>query len=103
MIPNPEWLFRMDKTKNSKYNGKPERGALSGFDGTGGIDTKKRLRLFKKTKPEGDWRRWKQIKIRYGIINRTWTYNSGGSGGDEATEFTQKFIASFGMFDIWRC
>ena len=53
--------------------------------------------MFKKNKPEGDWQLWKQIKICYGIINRTWTYNPGGNGGDEATKLTQKFITPFQM------
>ena len=29
--------------------------------------------------------------------NSLWTYNPGGNGGDEATEFTRKFIAPFGI------
>ena len=33
-------------------------------------------------------RRWKQTKIRYDLINRTWVYNSGDNGGDEGIEFT---------------
>ena len=70
---------------------------MSSFDGIEGTNTEKRLQLVKKNKLEGDWRQWKQIKIHYGIINRTWTYNPGGNGGDAATEFTQKFIATSGM------
>ena len=61
------------------------------------LEALKRLQLFKKNKPEGDCRGWKQVRIRYGIINRTWTYNPGGNGSDEATVFAQKFIAPFGM------
>ena len=61
------------------------------------LEALKRLQLFKKNKPEGDCQGWKQVRIRYGIINRTWTYNPGGNGSDEATVFTQKFIAPFGM------
>ena len=97
MIPNLQWFFRMEKTKSSKYKGKTKRGAVSGFDGIGGTNTEDWLQLLKKNKPEGDWRQWKQIKICYGIINWTWTYNFGGNGGDEATEFIQKLIAPFGL------
>ena len=99
MIPKLEWLFRMEKTINSKYKGKPKQGAVSGFDGIGDTNTEKWLQLFKKNKPKGYWQWWKLIKICYGLINRTWTFNSSGNGGDQATEFTQKFIAPFGM--VW--
>ena len=97
MTPNLEWLFRMEKTKNSKYKGKPKWGAVLGFDDIGGTNTEKWLQLFKKNKPEGDQQWWKQIKICCGIINLTWAYNSGGNSGDEETEFSKKFIAPFGM------
>ena len=43
MIPNLERLFRMEKTKHSKYKGKPKRGAVSSFDGIGVTNTGKRL------------------------------------------------------------
>ena len=90
----------MEKTKNSKYKGKPKCGFVSGFDGIGGTNTKKQLQLFKKIKPEDDWQQWRQIEIHYDIINQTWTYNPGDNGGDEATKFTQKFAVPFVM--VWR-
>lgn len=87
----------MEKTKNIKYKGKPKQGTVSGFADIGGTNTEKQLQLFQKNKPKSDWRRQKQIKILYSIVNRTWTYNPGGNGGDEVAEFTQKFTAPFGM------
>lgn len=50
MITNLEWLFRIEKIKNSKNQNKPKRGAVLGFDGIGGANTEKQLQLFKKNK-----------------------------------------------------
>ena len=99
LILETKFIYRMEKTKNSKYKGKSKQGVVSGFDDIRGTNTEKQLQLFKKNKPEGDWPQWKQIKIHYGIINQTWIYNPGVNGGAEATEFTQKFFAPFEMVE----
>ena len=46
MVSNLEWLFKIEKTKNIKYKGKPKQGTVSGFGDIGGTNTEKRLQLF---------------------------------------------------------
>jgi len=53
---------------------KREKGTIDTFDGIGKPATAKRLKDWGKNQPVGRWRHWRQIKIRYTYIVRTWKY-----------------------------
>lgn len=83
----------MDKENNNKSKKKPKRANVNGFDGIGGELTTSRLKSLAKNKVDGDWRRDKEIKLKYTLIKRTWTYVFQGN----SHEMVQTHLAPLGM------
>ena len=68
---------------------KEKRGEVTGFDGILGTETAKRVKNWNKNQPTGRWRKLEQVKVRYILINQTWTHLD--------KEFSRKHIAPYGM------
>ena len=74
---------------NIESKSKKKRGLVDNFDGIGKPNTEKRLKDWTKNQPAGRWRTWRQVKVRYTYIVRTWSH--------EHKTLVQRYICPFGL------